>query len=61
MEQMIACNGIGDYCEDFVEQSHQDGVKEELRTHGLKRTKAFLSHSKWEWSRNQISVIKAKK
>ena len=60
VEQMIAYNGIGDYCEDFVEQSHQDGVKEELRTHGLKRTKAFLSHSKWEWSRNQISVIKAK-
>ena len=60
VEQMVHYKGIGDYCEDFVEQSHQDGMKEELRTSGLKRTRAFMSHSKWEWSRNQIGVIKAK-
>ena len=58
--QMIQFCGIGDFSEDFIEQSHQFGVKEELRTRGLSRSKAFSSHSKWEWMGNQIGVRKAK-
>ena len=60
LEQMERFNGIGDFLEDFVEQSHQDGVRDELRTRNLKRSRAFISHSHWEWKRNQLSIIKAK-
>ena len=60
LEQMIRWNGIGDFTEDFVEQSHQQGVKEENRTRGLRRAAAFVSHSKWEWRSNRLSVVKAK-
>ena len=60
LEQMIVYGGIGDFCEDFVEQAHQYGVKEELRTRGLRRSKAFNSHSKWEWMANQVGVRNAK-
>ena len=43
--QMIVWKGVGDFLEDFVEQGHQSGVKEEYRTHGMQdRTKAALSH-----------------
>ena len=49
--QMQKWNGIGDFLEDFVEQAHQTGVKEEYRTHGMRdRSKASQTHSKWEWS-----------
>jgi hypothetical protein len=60
VEQMVIYGGIGDFCEDFVEQAHQFGVKEELRTRGLRRNNAFLSHSKWEWMSNQVGVRHAK-
>ena len=43
-----------------MEQSHQDGVRDELRTRHLKRSRAYISHSHWEWKRNQQSIIKAK-
>ena len=49
--QMTMWKGIGDFLEDFVEQGHQTGVKEEYRTHGMRdRSKASQTHSKWEWS-----------
>jgi hypothetical protein len=41
--------GIGEFTEDFVEQSHQFGFKEEGRTRGLKDHAAkAVSHSNWE-------------
>jgi hypothetical protein len=60
VDQMVRYNGIGDFCEDFVEQAHQIGVRDELRTRNLTRSKAFRSHSKWEWMSNQVSVQQAK-
>jgi hypothetical protein len=60
LEQMIRFNGIGDFTEDFVEQAHQYGVKEELRTRSLNRGKAFKSHSRWEFTSNQLGVQRAK-
>jgi hypothetical protein len=61
MKHMIRWNGIGDFLEDFVEQAHQYGVKEENRTRGLIRSRAFRSHLNWEWKSNQIGVFKVKK
>jgi hypothetical protein len=60
VDQMVRYNGIGDFCEDFVEQAHQIGVRDELRTSNLTRSKAFRSHLKWEWMSNQVSVQQAK-
>ena len=60
IEQMKQYKGIGDFTEDFVEQSHQVGVRDELRTKNLKRTRAAISHSHWEWKRNSHSMIRAK-
>ena len=60
VEQMQRYNGIGDFCEDFIEQAHQYGVQEELRTRNLIRNKAYKSHSKWEFASNQVGVQKAK-
>ena len=48
--------GIGEFCEDFEEQSHQTGVKEELRTRSLTRGKAFKSHSTLELKSNQVGI-----
>ena len=61
VEQMVHYDGIGDFTEDFVEQSHQHEVRDELRTIGLKRSRAFVSHSEWEWKRNQIGIEEARK
>ena len=60
VEHMIRYNEIGDFTEDFVEQAHQYGVKEELRTRSLNRRKAFHSHSRWEFISNQVGVQRAK-
>ena len=43
--QMVKWCGFGNFAEDFVEQGHQFGVKDESRTRGLTRSKAFKSHS----------------
>ena len=59
-DQMIHYNGIGDFFEDFVEQGHQTGVRDETRTRGLTRMKAFIAHSNWEIKRNRVEVISAK-
>ena len=37
LAHMQRWKGIGDFCEDFVEQSHQIGVRDEIRTAGLDR------------------------
>ena len=42
-------NGIGAFLEDFIEQAHQCGMKEEKRTANMRdRVRAANSHSKWE-------------
>ena len=61
LAHMQRWKGIGDFCEDFVEQSHQTGVRDEIRTAGLDRCKAFKSHSNWEWSSLKGSVKEIKK
>ena len=59
VEQMKKHKGIGDFGEDYVEQGHQIGGKEERRTNGLKdRAKAAKSHSKWETMRAHPLVVK---
>ena len=57
LDQMKHWRGIGNYTEDFVEQSHQKGVDDEKRTLGLgSRMKAFTAHSKGEWLLNNKGV-----
>ena len=60
VQQMELYNGIGDFLEDFVEQSHQDGIRDELRTRNLERSKAYVSHSRWEWKNNTVKIQEAK-
>ena len=60
LDSMQMYKGVGDFVEDFIEQSHQFGVKQEMRTRNLSRNKAFKSHSRWEWMANRIVVQKAK-
>ncbi len=44
LDQVKRFKGIGDFAEDFVEQSHQFGEKDKLRTRSMSRNKAFMSH-----------------
>jgi hypothetical protein len=32
VEQLRSLHGIGDFCEDFIEKSHQDGIVDHLQT-----------------------------
>ena len=58
---MIKFKGIGCFVEDFVEQAHQIGVQEELRSKALNlRDVKYKAQSDWEWKSNIISVVKAK-
>jgi hypothetical protein len=51
--------GIEDFMEDFIEQGHQFGGKDERRTYGLRdRAKVANSHSKWEYVKNNPLVVK---
>ena len=51
-------NGIGDFLEDFIEQAHQFGMKEEKRTANMRdRVRAANSHSKWEWADKMSSDV----
>ena len=55
-------NGIGDFLEDFIEQAHQFGMKEEKRTANMRdRVRAANSHSKWEWSDKMSSDVRIAK
>ena len=58
--QMVKWCGFGNFAEDFVEQGHQFGVKDESRTRGLTRSKAFKSHSRWKWqcSRQEVMIAR---
>ena len=53
--------GIGDYTEDWIEDAHQEGRREENRTHSLKnQALAATSHSKLEWARTMDHEVKKK-
>jgi hypothetical protein len=55
-------NGIGDFLEDFIEQAHQFGMKEEKRTANMRdRVRAAISHSKWEWADKMSSDVRIAK
>ena len=57
VEQMRMFGGIGDFVEAFIEQSHQDGNREEKRTSFMRdRKKAAVSHTRWESIRNLPEV-----
>ena len=60
VNQMEVYNSIGDFLEDFIELAHQYGVKEENRTRGLGRCKAYKSHSDWKWKLNQLAITNTK-
>ena len=48
-EHGVSLRGIGEFTEDFVEQAHQFGFRDEGRTRGLKDHAAKArSHSNWE-------------
>jgi hypothetical protein len=50
-DQVTRLNGIGDLGEDFLEQSHQDGIRDHARSKNSKQEHADLQHSKWEEQR----------
>jgi hypothetical protein len=51
-------NEIGDFLEDFIEQAHQFGMKEEKRTANMiDRMTAANSHSEWEWANKMNSDV----
>jgi hypothetical protein len=57
---MNEIGGISDFLEDFMEQGHQSGVKDKIRTKGLNRIKAFEAHLNCEYRNNRVGVILAK-
>jgi hypothetical protein len=55
-------NGIRDFLEDFIEQTHQFGMNEEKRTANMRdRVRAANSHSKWEWADKMSSAVRISK
>jgi hypothetical protein len=57
-----AMEWIGDFLEDFIEQAHQFGMKEEKRTANMRdRVTAANSHSKWEWADKMSSDVRIAK
>jgi hypothetical protein len=50
-------NGIGDLAEDFIEQAHQYGIQDHLRSRNskLNEKRAFL-HVNWEQVHNHPAV-----
>ena len=58
---MRKVNGIGCFIEDFIEQAHQFGMKDEKRTANMQdRKKAAFSHSYFEIASQNIEVIAQK-
>jgi hypothetical protein len=55
-------NGIGNFLEDFIEQAHQFGMKEEKRTANTRDSVTVAnSHSKWEWADKMSSNVRIAK
>jgi len=54
--QLLQLKGIGDLSEDFVEQSHQDGIKKEARSRKVCNCdEAAILHCKWEHKKSASS------
>jgi len=57
-EQLLRLKGTGNLGEDFVEQSHKDGIKKEARSRNAwNRDEAAKQHCKWEHKQNLPEVI----
>jgi hypothetical protein len=57
IDMMTRLNGIGDFMEDFIEQTHQFGDADERRSNGLQNgTLSVNLHSKWEHVKNNPLV-----
>jgi hypothetical protein len=57
-EQLLRLKGTGNLGEDFVEQSHKDGIKKEARSwNAWNRDEAAKQHCKWEHKQNLPEVI----
>ena len=53
VKQVQEFEGIGELTEDYIEQAHQTGMKDERRTLGMRdQRKAAGCHIKWEEMKN---------
>ncbi len=60
-EQLLRLGGIGDLGEDFVEQSHQDGMRKESKSkNSISREAAAKQHCRWEHKENLPTVMDKK-
>ena len=60
-EQSIRLKGIGDLGEDFVEQSHQDGIRKESKPKTCAtRAAGAKQHCRWEHKENLPTVLDKK-
>jgi len=60
-EQSIRLKGIGDLGEDFIEQSHQDGIRKESKSKNCAtRAAAAKQHCHWEHKENLPTVLDKK-
>ena len=56
--KLLHFKGVGDLGEDFVKQSHQDGIKKEARSrNACNHDEAAILHCKWEHKKNLPAVI----
>ena len=61
IDSMEMWGGIGCFVEDFVEQAHQTGVKDEKRTKGMRNNfDKAKAHNTWEARSNDMDVEEAK-
>ena len=61
VKQMRKFKGIGCFIEDFIEQAHQFGMREECRTANMRdRKRAANTHSSWEDASQNVDVIAQK-
>ena len=57
-EQLLRLKGTGDLGEDFVEQSHQDGIRKEARSRNARsREETAIMHCKWEHKQQLPEVL----
>jgi hypothetical protein len=57
-DQIRHLKGIGDLGEDFVERSHQDGIRQHSRSKNAKeRADEAIQHCRWEHKSTQPAVM----
>ncbi len=58
VDQIRRLKGIGDLGEDFVERSHQDGIRQHSRSKNAKeRADEAIQHCRWEHKRTHPAVL----